>query len=136
MGGPPNRLWIAMITSPTDIIKPNRTTIASHNLARLMRPSKRKRNHVQSMPKAPEDGRMPPTRYIGRAGKSPVRLIPQQLVDAGLGAGALVDALDDHRAGGRRAGLAVLQRLAGQRAGNHDRIFRNFADEDFAGLAV
>jgi hypothetical protein len=29
--------------------------------------------------------------------------VPQQLVDAGLGAGALVDALDDHGAGGGRA---------------------------------
>src|SRR4051794_30787216 len=53
----PNRLWIAMITSPTDIIEPNRTTIASHNLARLIRPSKRKRNQVQSMRNAPEGGR-------------------------------------------------------------------------------
>src|SRR5438128_315223 len=135
-GGPPNRLWIAMITNPTDIINPNRTTIASHNLARLIRPSKRNRYQVQSMPKAPDGGRMPSIRYVSRAGQSPVRLVPQQLVDAGFGAGALVDALHDHGAGGGRAGLAVLQGLAGQRAGNHDRIVRNFADENFAGLAV
>src|SRR6185312_13715933 len=60
-------------------------------------------------------------------------LIPQQFVDAGLGAGALVDALHDHGAGGRRAGLAVRQRLAGQGAGNDHRIFRHLADEDLAG---
>src|SRR5215207_5026297 len=101
-----------------------------------MRLSKRKRYQVQSIPKTPGGHRMPPTRYVSRAGKSPVRSVPQQLVDAGLGAGALVDALHDHGAGGRGAGLAVLQRLAGQGAGNHYRIFRNLADKSLAGYAV
>src|SRR5260370_20243031 len=36
-------------------------------------------------------------------------LIPQQFVDAGLGASALVDALDTDGAGGGGAGLAVRQ---------------------------
>src|SRR5215213_3096614 len=101
-----------------------------------MRPWKRKRYQVQSIPEAPGGRRMPPTRYVSRAGKSPVRSVPQQLVDAGLGAGALVDALHDHGAGGRWAGLTVFHGLAGQRAGNHDRIFRNLADKNLAGFAV
>src|SRR5260370_40896165 len=52
-------------------------------------------------------------------------LIPQQLVDAGLGAGALVDALDDDGAARGRPGLAVLQRPARQRARHHHGIFRD-----------
>ena len=48
--------------------------------------------------------------------------VAQQLVDRGLGAGLRVDALDDHRAIERRAGRAVGQRLAGQRAGHDHRI--------------
>src|SRR5512139_71679 len=98
-----------MTASPTVIIKPNSTGIASHILARLMRPSKRNRYQVQSIRDAP--GAYARIRYVSRAGKTWVRSVPQQLVDAGLGAGALVDALHDHGAGGRGAGLAVRQRL-------------------------
>src|SRR5581483_8509528 len=63
-------------------------------------------------------------------------LVPQQLVDAGLGAGALVNPFDDDGAGRRRAWLAVFQRFGRQGAGHHDGIFRNLADESLAGLAV
>src|SRR6187455_1756667 len=96
----PNRPWIATIASPTVVIKPNSTGIASQNLARLMRPSKRNRYQVQSMPKPPEAGRIPPTGTLVARESPWVRSIPQQLVDAGLGAGALVNALHDHGAGG------------------------------------
>ena len=59
-------------------------------------------------------------------------LVPQQLVDAGLGAGLLVDALDDDGAIERRSrGI-----LARQGAWHDDRISRHFADEHFARLAV
>src|SRR5450759_3607335 len=61
-----------------------------------------------------------------------VRLsISQQLVDAGLGARALVHALDDDRA--IEAGAAA---LAGQRAGHHHRISRHLALRHVAALAV
>ena len=40
--------------------------------------------------------------------------VAQQRIDRCLGAGAGVDTLDDHRAGQRRAGRAVGQRLAGE----------------------
>src|ERR1035438_636691 len=59
----------------------------------------------------------------GSADMTGVRLsIPQQLVDAGLGARALVDALDDD--GAREAGAAVLAR---QRARHDHRVSRHFA---------
>src|SRR5690348_6767510 len=58
-------------------------------------------------------------------------LIPQQLVDAGLCARLLVDALDDHRAVERRPAV-----LAGQRAGHHDRVSRHFALQHLAAVAV
>src|SRR5216683_7833201 len=51
--------------------------------------------------------------------------IPQQFVDAGLGAGALIDALDDHGAGGGGAGLAVLQGSGRQHSRYHHRVFRD-----------
>jgi thiol-disulfide isomerase/thioredoxin len=54
--------------------------------------------------------------------------VPEQLVDAGLGASSLVNPFDDDRAGEGRA--AVLGR---QGARNDDRIGRNPAVEDFAG---
>src|SRR5216684_5524885 len=62
--------------------------------------------------------------------------IPQKLVDAGLGAGALVDALDDHGAGGGGPGLAVLQRAARQGTRHHHGIFRDLAYKSFAGVAI
>ena len=49
-------------------------------------------------------------------GRPKARSLPQQLVDAGLGAGLRVDRLHDHRAIERWAGRAVGQRFAGQRA--------------------
>src|SRR6266851_7828909 len=63
-------------------------------------------------------------------------LVPQKLVDAGLGAGAFVDALDDDGAGGGRARLAILQGFCGQGPGHHDGIFGNFADKGFPGIAI
>src|SRR5438270_9095165 len=62
--------------------------------------------------------------------------IPQQLIDAGLGARFLVHAFDDDGAVEARAGLAILHRLAGYRARHHDRISRHFAHEDLTGYAV
>src|ERR1700692_986783 len=62
--------------------------------------------------------------------------IPQQLVDAGLGAGALVDALDDHGTGGGGAGRAVLQRPRRRGARHHDGIFGDFADKNLASVAI
>src|ERR1700730_17192868 len=72
------------------------------------------------------------------AGQAPAGLflVPQKLVNAGLGAGALVDALDDHGAGGRGAGRTVLQRSRRQGAGHHNGIFRNLADKSLAGVAI
>src|SRR5436190_19490595 len=63
-------------------------------------------------------------------------LVAQQLIDARLGTRLRVHALDDHRAIEARAGLAVLHRLAGHRAGDDDRVGRDFADEDLAGFAI
>ena len=58
------------------------------------------------------------------AGRAKVRQalvsVPQQLVDRGLGARALVDALDDHGAVEGGAGRAVRQRRAGQGARHDD----------------
>src|SRR5262249_16453316 len=62
--------------------------------------------------------------------------IPQQLVDAGLDAGLLVDALDDDSAIEPRARRAVPHGLARHRARYHHRIGRHLALEDLAGLAV
>src|SRR5450759_2205271 len=68
----------------------------------------------------------------GSADMTDVRLsIPQQLVDAGLGAGALVHALDDDRA--IEPGAAALAR---QRAGHHHRISRHLALRHLAALAI
>src|SRR6478672_8311779 len=64
------------------------------------------------------------------------KLVPQQFVDAGLGAGALVDALDDDGAGGRGTGLAVLEGARGQCPRHHHGIFRNFADKRLPGVAI
>src|SRR4051794_207224 len=81
---------------------------------------------VSSTPSAPAsagvtDGQRTRSRAMERASVaiSDRPSIPQQFVDAGLGAGAFVDAFDDDRAGGGRTGLAVLQRLARQRARHH-----------------
>src|SRR6478736_6762893 len=66
----------------------------------------------------------------------PRRSIPQQFVDAGLGARFLVDALDDDGAVETRAWLAVGARLARQAAGHDHRIRRHLAAEDFAAVAI
>src|SRR5690242_18164337 len=116
-------------------IQPNMTRLPSQNLARLMRPSKLNRYQVQftaiserGTPADSEIGRFRGApgsvaayplplkgggQVGGRATANPGKSIAQQLVDAGLGAGALVDALDDDGAGGRGTGLAVFQRFAG-----------------------
>src|SRR5439155_21941925 len=111
-------------------------------IPRLTTPKRRRaslvRRHFERSAKSAATPRVPDDasrRRENREGPANV-LIPQQLVDAGLGAGALVDALDDHGAGGRRAGLAVLQRARRQRARNDHGIFRNFDDESLAGVAV
>src|SRR3954452_13273885 len=57
--------------------------------------------------------------------------VPQQLVDAGFGASALVDPLDDDRAG--KCGSAV---RAGQSARNDHRIFGHATVMNFARGAV
>ena len=55
--------------------------------------------------------------WTGRRGTGAARrgraLVAQQLVDAGLAAGALVDALDDHRAGQARAAVLVAGSVPG-----------------------
>src|ERR1700690_682147 len=68
----------------------------------------------------------------GSADMTGVRLsIPQQLVDAGLGTGALVHALADDRA--LAPGPAV---FAGHGAGHHHGIGRHFALRDLSALAI
>src|SRR5215469_959019 len=89
-------------------------------------------NSPSSTPSAPAsagvtDGQRIRSRAMASA--SVTRSVPQQLVDRGLGAGALVDPLHDHGAGGRGADLAVLHRLARQRARDDHGIFRYLADE-------
>ena len=54
-------------------------------------------------------------------------LIPQQLVDAGLGAGLRVDPLDDHGAGGGRAGWPSYGRAG--RCRHDDGVCRHLADK-------
>src|SRR5262249_41418419 len=63
-------------------------------------------------------------------------LVAQQLVERGLAARLRVDALDDDGTVERGPRLAVGQRLAGQAAGDDDRVGRHLADEDLAGRAV
>ncbi len=55
---------------------------------------------------------------IGKQGDGGMRhgLVAQQVVDRGLRPGLFIDPLDDHRAIEVRAGRAVGQRLAGERA--------------------
>ena len=57
--------------------------------------------------------------------------VPQQFVDAGLGAGLGVDGLDDDGAGEAWAAI-----LVGQRARNNHGIRRHLAIGDLAGMAV
>src|SRR5262252_6564346 len=102
-----------------NIIQPTMAIPASQYLARLMRPSKLNRCPIQSMTISGRRGsrsgywsrlrvcrfELGVTSYFQEEGAH-VRCfgsresIPQQLVDAGLGAGSLVDALDDDGAGG------------------------------------
>src|SRR5476649_350615 len=77
-----------------------------------------------------------PDQFEDNLNQSRAGLVPQQFVDRGLGAGALVDALDDDGTGGGGARLAVLERPAGQGAGHHHGVFGDLADESLAGLAV
>src|SRR5690606_12268875 len=63
-------------------------------------------------------------------------LVAQQLVDGRLGAGPLVDTLDDHCTIKVWTRLAIGKRLAWHRAGDDDGIFRHFSLEDFAGGPV
>src|SRR5215210_7608646 len=63
-------------------------------------------------------------------------LVPQQLIDTGLGSGALINPLDDHGAGGGGAGLTILQRPGRQRPRHHYRVFRNFPDEGLSSVAI
>src|SRR3982074_74580 len=74
--------------------------------ARLMRSSKLNRNQFQSIADTPDGGSRPRSgRLVASAAFGSIS-VPQQLVDAGFGAGAFVHALDDHSAGGGGAGLA------------------------------
>src|SRR6185312_5805741 len=72
-----------------------------------------------------------PARMVAQNGS-----VPQEVVDRGFAAGLLVDALDDHRAVERGAGLAVGERLAGQIARHHHGVGRHLAHEDLAGRPV
>src|ERR1700728_2816871 len=63
-------------------------------------------------------------------------LIPQQFVDAGLGAGFLVDTLDDNRAIKIWRRRAAVGRLAGHSARDHHRISRHLTLQRRAGVAV
>ena len=63
-------------------------------------------------------------------------LIPQQFVDAGLGAGFLVDALDDDRTCQTRRRRAIWPRLSGKAAGHDDRVGWHLALENFAARTV
>src|SRR5690242_1600713 len=93
-------------------IHPTRMGNDSLYLARLMRPPKEKRYQFQSMRPSPEGGAARAPDYC-RPWRGPGS-VPQQLVDAGLGAGALVDAFHDDGAGRRGTRLAVFQRFSGQ----------------------
>src|SRR5262245_52181376 len=62
--------------------------------------------------------------------------IPQQVVDRGLGARLLVDALHDHRAVKAGPGLVVGERLARQRAGHDHGVGRHLAVVYLAGGPV
>src|SRR6185437_6397212 len=63
-------------------------------------------------------------------------LIPQQLVDAGLGARALVDALDDDRAIKTRTEVAAGHRIARHRSRDNHRVGRYFAVMNLAGRTI
>src|SRR5260221_2092614 len=76
------------------------------------------------------NGPPPPTNGRSTAISWPY-LVSQQLVDAGLGPRAFVDALDDHRASQTWAAVP-----ARQAAGNHDRIFGHPAILALAGRTV
>src|SRR5262249_20213866 len=84
------------------------------------------------------DGQRMRARAIATGSAAPLIAgsIPQQLVDAGLGARLLVDALDDDRAVEAGAGRAIRQRLARHGAGHDHRIGRHLANKHLAGLAV
>src|SRR5687768_14756022 len=78
-----------------------------------------------------EAGLPAPTNRQPRGISRPYRSVAKQLVDAGLGAGALVDPLDDYRAGQGRAAAG-----AGHRAGHDHRIGGHSAVEDLAAGAI
>src|ERR1041385_1334173 len=116
---------------------------AIQNLARLMRPLKVMKiltksmtcpRHKAAMETYPlvSGGDRVSRKIASKCGYS----VSQQFVDAGLGAGLLVDALDDDGAIEVRAGLAVGHWLAGERAGHHHRIGRHLALEHLPGGAV
>src|SRR5262249_24806611 len=69
-------------------------------------------------------------------GRALPRSLAQQLVDRGLGAGLLVDLLDDYNTIEVRTWAAARQRLAGERTRNHHRICRHAARANLAGVAV
>src|ERR1700675_145067 len=128
-------LVVSAISPARNSIQQTMISPASQYLARLIRPSKRNRYRVQSIAASGRQ-EQPTVRKVGRLKPAWVRLIPQQLVDAGFGPGSLVDPLDDHGAGGGGAGLAVLQRPRGQGAGYHHGVFRHLADKGLPGIAV
>src|SRR5664279_3945221 len=120
--GPVAMPWLRQMTvsnSSEKIIAHRIIKLASQYLPRLMRPSNPNRNDLVSIARPPDGRKCPAVRNVGRVRQVSVRLIPQQLVDAGFGAGALVDPLDDDRAGGRGPGLAVFQGARRQHARHH-----------------
>src|SRR3954469_19544986 len=133
--GPPSSLPPMATIAASKPIPPRITSIACQKLPRVIRPLKLNRYQAQSIAISergilPRCGSWSPQPWFWFAS------VPQQLVDRGLGTGALVDALHDDGAGGRRADLAVLHRLARQRARHHHGIFRHLADKHLAGLAI
>src|SRR6266851_906843 len=102
--------------------------IPPHPEEAAQRPSRRSRRRLAAAP----HGEGTHDRYA--VDRSPS--VAQELVDRGLGAGALVDAFDDDgaiEAGGRAAvGIGAARQIAR----HHHRIGGNAAAEDFAGGAV
>src|SRR5690242_11819122 len=74
--------------------------------------------------------------WAKESGECSIGSVPQQLVDPRLRARLRINALHDDGAVEGRARGAVRERLAGERAGDDDRIRGHAADEDLAGVAV
>src|ERR1700752_2968075 len=102
----------APIRKPRTMLMMARMIVPAQYLARLMRPSNDVKRYCKSkfiVPPPFAAGLRQPTLFVRPNGSfaeeaicSPPKSIPEQFVDRGLGPGALIHGLDDHRAIERR----------------------------------